>query len=170
MAGRGPRYVLWGLWGVCLVVAVWFVGWVAWAVFVYLTEDVAEEDPFRATSTIGCDQAMEYAHGTLPAKATDQQCKFTNWMDDQAAGTFLMPRADVRDWLARTYPGEPLESGKKCYDDTVDLCMSIDYTQSDGKAPKKPSATPDAGAHMVEIEVSYEDDRTALVHLTASSM
>ncbi|WP_327354597.1 hypothetical protein [Streptomyces sp. NBC_01304] len=167
MAGKAGRRVLWGLWGVCLVVAVWFVGWVAWAVFAYLTEDVAEDDPFRATSTISCSQAMEYAHGTLPAKATDRRCTFTDWMDDQAAGTFRMPRKDVRDWLERSYPGQPLQSGGKCYDDAVDLCLNIDYLQEDGKGPEKPSAE---GADMVDIEVSYEDGRTALVDLTASSM
>ncbi|MFC7305760.1 hypothetical protein ACFQVC_16220 [Streptomyces monticola] len=153
--GRGPRRLLWGMWGICLVVAVAFVGYVVWLVILYVAN--GGDDPFLTGSDISCGQAMAYANGSLPDQVTDQDCEFHNWMDDQASGTFRMPRADARSWLSSTYPDGDLDTAS-CGEGT-DLCLRQDFEHG----------TAGSSVHGVRIDVTYEDGDTALVRLSAFS-
>ncbi|MBT2365468.1 hypothetical protein J7E88_09080 [Streptomyces sp. ISL-10] len=184
---RRPRRALWALLAVPLAVCGAVVAWWVWAIGSFMVSD----DPFGTHSEVSCSTAMEFAHGTLPEKTTDEDCTIDQWMDDVVRGTFRMPRADVDEWLKAAYPdARPKEH---CADD-----VCIEFGESDDPAEPFTEPTPSAtaptasatgaetvtgetptatatataaeaatGADVVRLTVRYENGTTALVTLEA---
>jgi hypothetical protein len=155
-------------------------GWFGWVMVSFMVSD----DPFGTHSTISCSVAMEFAHGTLPEKTTDEDCSVDDWMDDVVRGTFRMPREDVDEWLASAYPNARPE--EHCAEDVcIEFGTSDDPadplaepTPSTTATPPATAAVPDAsatgtgtaaptGADVVRLTVRYENATTALVTLEA---
>ncbi|KUJ65720.1 hypothetical protein ACZ90_44350 [Streptomyces albus subsp. albus] len=101
---------------------------------------------------IPCAEAMEFAGGTLPKSATDGSCRRAEALDISVDGTFRMPRAQVRPWLAGLLPGQLDHSGGSC---GADLCARY------APGPHQGHAT------YVDIAVHYQGEDTALVRLHA---
>lgn len=96
-----------------------------------------------------CAEAMDWAHATMPKSAEDQHCTVSSWLDTQVKAEFRMPRGEVAGWLAGTYPGGRIRS--YC---PTDLCVDVQEMPPD---PGGPAA--------VNVNVTYEDGGTALVHV-----
>ncbi|NWF28995.1 hypothetical protein HW130_22505 [Streptomyces sp. PKU-EA00015] len=189
---RWPRRLLWAVVALPVVVGGLVAGWFAWVMVSFMVSD----DPFGTHSTISCSAAMEFAHGRLPERTTDEDCSVDDWMDDVVRGTFRMPREDVDEWLASAYPNARPE--EHCDEDIcIEFGTSDDpadpfaeptpsataatATASATAATATPSATaavPDAsaigtgtaaptGADVVRLTVRHENGTTALVTLEA---
>ncbi len=151
------RRAAWVLWGMCGVFVLAVVGVFAWTLL-----NVEQDDPFRTTSDIGCDKALNWAHGKLPESARDQDCEFSDWMDDLATGSFRMARGEVDGWVRAHWP--TAEAGLSC--DEADLCRSVEFVSAAG-VPVEGYGPP--GPVMLTIEVTYEDATNALIEFEAWS-
>lgn len=113
--------------------------------------------PMEGVSPVGCAEALSFAGGELPERATDEDCEKKNTlMGPDMRGTFRMPRADVHGWLA-AYPGDRSRSIDK---ETPDgIRATLDGVVLDVDDP--PDAHPNAD--VVQLTVTYEGERTARV-------
>ncbi|MEE1941754.1 hypothetical protein V1L54_20505 [Streptomyces sp. TRM 70361] len=102
-------------------------------------------------SPIGCAEAMDFAGGTLPEGATDQDCSTESGIDTMVRGTFRMPGADAGPWLERAFPDAlPVPEAVPC---DADRCVETDR--------------PGGEAHVVRVSVTDEGGGTALIRLEA---
>ncbi|MFE1231208.1 hypothetical protein [Streptomyces sp. NPDC058745] len=95
---------------------------------------------------VSCTEAMDFARGSLPASAGHARCTEAHWQETRVTADFLMPRGEVADWLAATYP-----AGEPPYSCAGDLCLKVSYDE----------------ALYVDVRVTYEDADTAHVRLSA---
>ncbi|WP_405586419.1 hypothetical protein [Streptomyces sp. NBC_01092] len=126
------------------------------AVWVLADDDLTRSGPEK----VPCADALRFGGAALPDGAkTVGACEVQGFQDIHYRATFRMPRADVPDWLTRTYPDAPAPETEFCTPD-ADLCLDLDA----------PGDHPGAGAHAVQVRVDYEDGGTALVRFTAFTM
>ncbi|MFH8936449.1 hypothetical protein [Streptomyces griseosporeus] len=130
----------------------------AWFVWAFATSDFplggGKED-------VSCEEALHFGGAQLPAGAYDTDCERQSWMDTYYGGTFRMPRAGVRDWLATLSPQGPQPGATGC-DHGADLCLNLDAADS--------VLPPGAAAAAVTVNVTYENATTARVRWSAFTM
>ncbi|MFG3551367.1 hypothetical protein [Streptomyces sp. NPDC047725] len=108
---------------------------------------------------VPCPEALSFGGAALPAGAAPVgECTRQGWQDVHYGAAFRMPGAQVRGWLAHTYPDAPEPETEFCADDAADLCLGLGYAQG----------LPDAvDADAVQVSVVYEKGGTALVRFSA---
>ncbi|GGJ49842.1 hypothetical protein [Streptomyces brasiliensis] len=152
-AGRGRTR--WGVFAVVMALPTLLVAGVAAVAIWFMTSDY----PLGGEpEDVPCAEALDFGGAKLPKGAYDGQCTVQTWLDTDYHAAFRMPRADVRKWLADTYPEAP-EPGTDLCDTDADLCLNLNTqyaTPPDG-----------AGADAVTVNVTYEDAGTAVVFFSA---
>ena len=153
--GRTGRWLVAALVAVAVLVLLPFlIGFAA-----FLRPDRNADYPLGgAPEKVPCAEALDFGGAKLPVGAHDTDCTVQAWMDTFYAARFLMPRADVRGWLTRTYPQAP-EPGTEFCGEGADLCLNLD--SADRPVPDG------VGANAVKVDVVYEDAGTALVRFSA---
>jgi hypothetical protein len=128
----------------------------------WMLSDPVPDDGERGTGPrpVPCEDVLSFGGARLPDGArTVGTCTVQGWQDVHYEAAFRMPRPDVRDWLARSYPDAPAPETEFCAED-ADLCLGLD--QDGGLAG--------GGAHAVQVRVHHEADGTALVRFAAFTM
>ncbi|WP_031482818.1 hypothetical protein [Streptomyces bicolor] len=123
----------------------------------------ASDDLFGPTGPepVACADALHFGGAELPDGAEPVGvCEVQGFQDIHYSATFRMPRADVGDWLTRTYPDAPAPETGSCGLSDADLCLEVAH----------PDGHPAAGAHAVQVSVEYESADTALVRFSAFTM
>ncbi|PJE96792.1 hypothetical protein CUT44_15840 [Streptomyces carminius] len=101
-------------------------------------------------SPIGCAEAMDFAGGTLPEGATDQECSTESGIDTLVRGTFRMPGADAGPWLERAFPGaRPLPEAAPC---EADRCVETDGAGGEADVVRVSVTDEGGGAALVTLE------------------
>ncbi|MBN0049075.1 hypothetical protein JS756_34345 [Streptomyces actuosus] len=111
-----------------------------------------------SSEKVPCADALAFGGARLPAGAYDADCRVESWLDTHYAGTFRMPRAEVRGRLTGLSP-QGAEPGTAGCDHGVDLCLELGV--ENGGLPAG------AEAHAVTANVTYEDATTARVRWSA---
>lgn len=107
---------------------------------------------------VSCEEVLDFKGAELPPDAEPVgDCTSQGAMDFLYRAEFQMPRDDVQDWLARTYPDAPAPGKENCDGDNGDADLCLYLTHSEKHLPK------DVKAHGVDIAVVHVDDGTALV-------
>jgi len=153
---RGMRWLPWGLWWMCLVLVVW----AGWSFVQAMLSASSGDDPPDTVGKVGCAEAMDFSGAALPEDTRDEDCTSYTWGGQAYDGSFRMPRAAVRGWLAQSFPDR---AGFPC-DGDDDQCVSVVH---DANAHAHA-----ADAYSVTVSVSYEGGSagdTALVTFDASS-
>ncbi|MFI9611324.1 hypothetical protein ACIHCM_06465 [Streptomyces sp. NPDC052023] len=120
-----------------------------------LTDD--EEVGRHVAEKADCAEAPAFGGAALPEGARTESCTVTHGTDPGYRAVFRMPRADVRGWLAGSYPDAP-EPRRACASSDADLCLGL----------RRSDALPgDARAHGVQVEIAHQDAGTALVSFSA---
>ncbi|MFI6009702.1 hypothetical protein ACIBAG_12915 [Streptomyces sp. NPDC051243] len=110
---------------------------------------------------VACADALHFGGAELPDGAqVVGTCEVQGFQDIHYSAAFRMPRADVGDWLARTYPDAPAPETESCGLWDADLCLDV----------ADPGGHPDAGAHAVQVSVEYESAGTALVRFSTFTL
>lgn len=127
------------------------LGWGAWTFFGALTGD-----PMTQAESVSCEQAMEYGdQDGLPEGAHDAKCTVLTWLDTQYTVRFTIARTGLDTWLKETYPHTDLTSEACLDEEPANACAHIELN---------PAA--DGGAMVVDVDVRYGEDSTAIVDLT----
>ncbi|MFD1660335.1 hypothetical protein ACFSL4_19530 [Streptomyces caeni] len=143
------RAILWGLWWLCAVfVAVCLAG-AGWVVYAYVKHG---DDAFGSAEKVDCAEVIHFARAQPPVGMSDEDCALDDAAHRSYDGSWRMPRAEVADWLKRSFPG--LRPSTPC---GADLCMNL-----------RDEAPP--GANRMWLWVEYEGGGTALVSLEVSSV
>ncbi|MFJ8636815.1 hypothetical protein [Streptomyces sp. NPDC093568] len=146
----------WGLLAAIMAVpGLVLVGLVALvAVWVTTDDELIRSGPEK----VPCADALRFGGAALPEGAqVVGVCEVQGFQDIHYRAAFRMPRAEVREWLAATYPDAPAPGTELCVGQETDLCLDVDLTAD----------KPGAGAHAVQVGVEYEDADTALVRFAA---
>ncbi|KUO16968.1 hypothetical protein AQJ91_33140 [Streptomyces dysideae] len=134
------------------------IGFVAMMVVWVVTDDEARG---AGLEKVPCADALHFGGAELPDGAqVVGACEVQGFQDIHYSAAFRMPRADVRDWLTHTYPDAPAPETEFCGAGDVDLCLDVDH----------PGGHPDAGAHVVQVNVEHEGADTALVRFAAFTL
>ncbi|GAA3299944.1 hypothetical protein [Streptomyces cinereospinus] len=163
-AGAGvPRgRTRWGSFALAALAAVpvLVVGLLVVALAAFALADDEEVGRFVAEEA-GCGRALGFGGAALPAGAEAESCTVAHGADTAYTAVFRMPRADVRDWLAGTYPDAPAPR-TVCADADADLCLDVGLSTED-----LPAA---AEAHAVQVTADHQDARTTLVRFSAFTL
>lgn len=132
-------------------------------VFVGLLFSESDDRPLGgAAREVPCANVLRFGGAALPPGAQPAGiCTREGWQDLHYRAEFRMPRADVRDWLARAYPDAPAPETEFCADEDADLCLVL------GDAEGLPEGV---AADTVQVSVVHEDAGTARVRFTAFTM
>ncbi|MGW5419603.1 hypothetical protein [Streptomyces sp. NPDC003943] len=143
---RGRRWI-WILVGVAVVLSLplAFLWWAA-----SFWDDVGKPQP------VDCAEAMSWAGATLPKSAEDAHCTEATWLDTMVDADFRMPRAEVAEWLAGTWPAAR-PTADACLG-TGDLCLHLEAEEDFPQTMGGPAA--------VDVRVTYENADTALVSVS----
>ncbi|MGW5633748.1 hypothetical protein [Streptomyces sp. NPDC003832] len=110
---------------------------------------------------VPCADVLHFGGAELPGGAeVVGACEGQGFQDLHYSAHFRMPRADVAQWLELSYPFAPTPETGGCGVWEADLCLTAE----------DPAGHPDAGAHVVQVNVVNEDATTALVHFSAYTM
>ncbi|WP_051113528.1 hypothetical protein [Streptomyces davaonensis] len=127
------------------------------AIWVLSDDDLFESGP----KPVPCVDVLHFGGAELPDGAEMVgECEEQGFQDLYYSARFRMPRADVEEWLALTYPFAPLPETDGCGVHDADLCLTAE----------DPAGHPDAGAQVVRVSVEYEDAATALVRFSAHTL
>ncbi|MFK0118803.1 hypothetical protein [Streptomyces sp. NPDC090994] len=134
----------------------------------FVLSDGDDRQDRGAVRETGCARALAFGGAALPSGArTVGACEEFVGLDLAYRAEFRMPRADVRGWLAHTYPAAPAPGTESCpayaadqgTEREADLCLDLGPGQG----------LPDGvEADAVQIGVVAEDGTgTALVRFSA---
>ncbi|GAA3009493.1 hypothetical protein GCM10010519_45840 [Streptomyces lactacystinicus] len=122
--------------------------------FVLALDDLASGEPVKAD----CSKVVDFAGGSMPAQATGARCTDTSgWQERGYTGEFRMPRTDLAARLVAAFPRVRLIS-----DETWGMTLR-NRDETDGNRPR-------GKAWVVELEITYDNDTTALVKLNATNI
>ncbi|MBD0424329.1 hypothetical protein H0H10_35080 [Streptomyces sp. TRM S81-3] len=132
------------------------------AAFVAVVFDDSEYPLGGGPEKTPCADVLRFGGAALPPGAQPVgACTRQGWQDLYYRAVFRMPRADVLDWLAHTYPAAPDPETESCADADADMCLGLGYSQG----------LPDGvGADSVRVSVVHEDAGTSLVRFSASTV
>ncbi|MEU1289615.1 hypothetical protein [Kitasatospora sp. NPDC005856] len=122
--------------------------------FLLALDDLASGEPVKAA----CSKVADFAGGSMPEQATGAVCTDTSgWRERGYEAAFRMPRADLAARLVAAFPRVRLIS-----DETWGMTLR-NRNESDQDRPE-------GKAWVVELEITYADDTTALVKLVATNV
>lgn len=153
-AERPPRSRTrkWVTRGIVTALALAPLVWIGLAVHEVMSGKVFE--PHKAS----CKKATAFAGGRMPEGATDEKCMDDGgWMDRGYTAEFRMPRENVAAKLLEAFPRTRDTSAPATGTDSGGLSFS--------NAPE--TEIPADQASNITLEVTYEDETTALVTLKA---
>ncbi|MEV7993861.1 hypothetical protein AB0O67_18665 [Streptomyces sp. NPDC086077] len=146
----------WGIFAALAAAPVLIVGTLVVGLVAFVLTDEEDVGAYVAEKA-DCGQALAFGGAALPEGARTESCTVARGIDTGYTAVFRMPRADVRGWLAGTYPAAPApRSG--CVDADADLCLDLGHSDA---------LPPDVDAHGVQVTVEHSDARTALVRFSA---
>ncbi|MFD9598609.1 hypothetical protein ACFWA9_38410 [Kitasatospora sp. NPDC059973] len=150
-AERVPAQRRWFTWSAIALGVGFVLSPVVYLALVVFTFAAVDGSPKRA----GCSEVMEFAGASMPAQATGASCTDTNSLMDRGyTAEFRMPRADLAASLTAAFPRvRQVET----YGPGLRFANS---QETDGTRPQ-------GQAMFLELDVTYEDDATALVRVKA---
>ncbi|WP_188295851.1 hypothetical protein [Streptomyces sp. CBMA156] len=122
--------------------------------FLAAVDDLASGRPVEAD----CSKVVDFAGGSMPAEATGARCTDTGgWQEQGYEAEFRMPRADLAARLTAAFPRVRL------VDEGTSRMSLRNRDETDENRPR-------GKAMLVELDVAYESDTTALVKLNATDL
>ncbi|MFG3202147.1 hypothetical protein [Streptomyces sp. NPDC048192] len=160
MAARGARAAergrtRWGTVAAILALPALILGCLAVMAVRFATSD----HPLGgAPEKVPCAEALAFGGARLPDGAFEGRCTVRTWLDTDYEAEFRLPRTELWSWLRRTYPQAPAPDTGFCVGGGADFCVDMDSAAT---------VPPGIDANAVQIDVTYEGPRQALVRFSA---